>query len=89
MTDWTSKENVSTLATWIGIALLPFAIRLGIDIDQATLTALIATAIVIIIAVYSSLNPNKIDELGNAPVIETEETVLNDEYEYGDDPDGC
>lgn len=91
MTDWTSKENVSTLATWIGIAILPFAIELGIDLDQATITAIVATIIVLAIAIYSSLNPNKIDSLGNTDknTIDTNEQVLNDEYEtIGDDGDG-
>ena len=85
MTDWTSKENVSTLATWVGIALLPIIIRLGINIDQATLTAIVSTIIVIGIAVYSSLNPNKIDELGNnvEPVTDDYDNVT------GDCEDGC
>lgn len=89
MTDWTSKENISTIATWIGIAILPLLIKMGIDIDQATLTAVISTVIVIGIAVYSSYNPNKIDGLGNGSVaIDTDEPVLNDEYECGDSDDG-
>ena len=90
MTDWTSKENISTLATWIGIAILPILIKIGVDIDQATLTAIISTVIVICIAIYSSLNPNKIDGLGNGDdqvTVDTEEPVLNDEYEC--DEDGC
>ena len=91
MTDWTSKENVSTLATWIGIAILPILIKLGIDIDQATLTAIVSTVIVIGIAIYSSYNPNKIDGLGNGvAAIDCEEPVMNDEYELtGDDDGGC
>lgn len=90
MTDWTSKENVSTIATWIGIAILPLLIKAGIDIDQATLVAIISTVIVIGIAVYSSYNPNRIDGLGNGPeAIDSEETVLNDEYECEDNDGGC
>lgn len=93
MTDWTSKENVSTLATWIGIAILPVLIKLGIDIDQATLIAIVSTIIVVGIAIYSSLNPNKIDGLGNGEemgAINCEEPVMNDEYELtGDDDGGC
>lgn len=91
MTDWTSKENISTIATWIGIAILPLLIKIGIDIDQATLTAIISTIIVIGIAIYSSHNPNKIDGLGNGenPItIDAEEPVLNDEYECDEDG-GC
>lgn len=91
MTDWTSKENISTIATWIGIAILPLLIKIGIDIDQATLTAIISTIIVIGIAIYSSYNPNKIDKLGNGedPItIDAEEPVLNDEYECDEDG-GC
>lgn len=91
MTDWTSKENISTLATWIGIAILPILIKMGIDIDQATLTAVVSTVIVIGIAIYSSYNPNKIDGLGNGDepvVIDSEEPVMNDEYELTGDDDG-
>ena len=45
LTDWTNKENISTIATWIGIAILPLLIKMGIDIDQATLVAIISTII--------------------------------------------
>ncbi|MBQ2654100.1 MAG: hypothetical protein IJF83_11130 [Methanobrevibacter sp.] len=87
MTDWTSKENVSTIATWVGIAILPILIKMGIDIDQATLTAVVSTIIVIGIAIYSSYNPNKIDGLGNGePAIPVDE--LNGYGVDGED-DGC
>lgn len=87
MTDWTSKENVSTIATWVGIAILPILIKMGIDIDQATLTAVVSTIIVIGIAIYSSYNPNKIDGLGNG------ESAIHVDglngYEVAGEDDGC
>ena len=46
--------------------------------------------VTLIIAVWSSKNPNTLEWLGNSkPQIETEETVLNDEYEVVNDDDGC
>ena len=44
--------------------------------------------ITLIIAIWSSKNPNTLEVLGNAPTpVKTEEQVLNPEYEC--DEDGC
>jgi hypothetical protein len=44
--------------------------------------------ITLIIAIWSSKNPNTLKVFGNdKPTVESEEPVLNDEYEVGDD--GC
>ena len=82
LNEYLTKGNLTTFATWIGIALYPILLSYGIEIDQAVLTTLIYTLIVLIIAVISSANPNTIPWLGNNPEpLETEETVLNAEYE--------
>ena len=82
LNEYLTKGNLTTFATWIGIALYPILLSYGIEIDQAVLTTLIYTGIVLIIAIISSANPNTIPWLGNNPErLETEETVLNPEYE--------
>lgn len=67
LNEYLTKGNLTTFATWIGIALYPIFIKYGIEIDQAVLTTLIYTIIVILIAIISSANPNTIPWLGNAP----------------------
>ena len=78
------QGNISTIATWLAILITPIIINYGIDIDQATLTTFIYTGILIIIAVWSSYNPNTFKFLQNNKVfvVEDEETVMNDEYAY-------
>lgn len=78
------QGNISTIATWLAILITPIIINYGIDIDQATLTTFIYTGILIIIAVWSSYNPNTFKFLKNNKVfvVEDEETVMNDEYVY-------
>ena len=78
------QGNISTIATWLAILITPIIINYGIDIDQTTLTTFIYTGILIIIAVWSSYNPNTFKFLQNNKVfvVEDEETVMNDEYVY-------
>ena len=78
------EGNISTIATWLGILIAPIVVNYGIDIDQATLTTFIYTTILIIIAVWSSYNPNTFKFLKNNQVfsVDNEEQVLNDEYVY-------
>ncbi len=88
LNEYLTKGNLTTFATWIAIFLYPILVSYGIEIDQAVLTTLIYTLIVLIIAIISSANPNTIPWLGNKKEpLETEEMVLNDEYEC--DTDGC
>ena len=68
--------NISTIATWASILLYPFVVKYGVDIDQETLTTFIYTLIVIMIAIWSSYNPNTLKCLKNfkeAPIVETVE----------------
>ena len=82
MNEQMNIGNISTIASWISILLYPIVLKYGIDIDQAVLTTFIYNLIVIIIAVWSSYNPNSFKFLGNAEEtkVETEEDLINDEY---------
>ena len=87
LNEYLTKGNLTTFATWIGIFLYPFLVSYGIEIDQAVLTTLIYTLIVLIIAIISSANPNTIPWLGNdAPETEDYPNVsLNEDYEFGEE----
>ena len=75
-------NNISTIATFAAICLTTILAYFGYTVDQAQATTVIMGVITLIIAIWSSKNPNTFGFLGNAPApIETEETVLNDEYE--------
>ena len=81
-------NNLSTYATWTAIIVMLLQVifkYFNIEIGQNELTIIANAIIALIIAIWSSYNPNTIPWLGNAPTIETEETVLNDEYECGED----
>ena len=82
-------NNLSTYATWTAIIVMLLQVifkYFNIEIGQNELTIIANGIIALIIALWSSYNPNTIPWLGNAPTpIETEETVLNDEYECGED----
>lgn len=75
-------NNISTIATFAAICLTTILAYFGYTVDQAQTTTVIMGVITLIIAIWSSKNPNTLACLGNAPeTLETEETVLNDEYE--------
>ena len=79
-------NNISTIATFAAIIITTLLAYFGYTVDQAQLTTVLMGVITLIIAVWSSKNPNTLAWLGNAPeTLDTEETVLNDEYEYGED----
>ena len=79
-------NNISTIATFAAIIITTLLAYAGYTVDQAQLTPVLMGVITLIIAVWSSKNPNTLAWLGNAPeTLDTEETVLNDEYEYGED----
>ena len=78
-------NNSTTIATWTGIIVLIIEVickHFGIIIPHETVVMFVTGVITFIIAIISSKNPNTLAFLGNAPTpVETEETVLNDEYE--------
>ena len=84
-------NNISTYATWTALIVMLLQIickYFNIEIGQNELTIIANALIALAIAIWSSYNPNTIPWLGNAPTpVETEETILNPEYECDDD--GC
>ena len=69
-----------TIAGWIISTLAAQGYNLGID--ATTLASVIGAVIGLILAYIDAKYPNSFKWLDNASVpIETEETVLNDEYE--------
>ena len=82
------NNNLSTYATWTAIVVLILQMicrYCNIQIGESDLTIIANAIITLAIAIWSSYNLNTIPWLGNAPApIETEEPVLNDEYECDD-----
>ena len=79
-------NNISTIATFLAICITGILAYFGYSVDQAQLAAVLMSVITLIIAIWSSKNPNTFKWLGNAPTtIDSEETVLNDEYVTDDD----
>ena len=79
-------NNISTIATFLAICITGILAYFGYTVDQAQLAAVLMSVITLIIAIWSSKNPNTFEWLGNAPTtIDSEETVLNDEYVTDDD----
>ena len=82
-------NNLSTIATFAAIIITAILSYFGYTVDQNELTPLILGLITLIIAVWSSKNPNDLAILGNAKTpVESEEQVLNPEYECDND-DHC
>ena len=77
-----NTNNISTIATFAAICITGILAYFGYRVDQAQLATVLMSVITLIIAVWSSKNPNTIGALGNAPTpIDPTEPVLNDEYE--------
>ena len=85
------ENNISTYATWIAIAITGILSYFGIQYDYNALIPVIAGIITLIIAIWSSKNPNNIKWLGNEtrPPYDINEQILNDEYETTEEDDGC
>lgn len=78
-------NNISTIATFAAIILTTILAYFGYTVDQAQATTVIMGVITLIIAIWSSRNPNTLEWLGNGktednPLTE-EDLVLNEEYE--------
>ena len=76
-------NNLSTIATFLAICITGILAYFGYSVDQAQLAAVIMSVITLIIAIWSSKNPNTFEFLGNSPVAETEE----EDDVTGDDED--
>ena len=83
-------NNISTIATFIAICLTAILAYFGYSVDQAQLATVIMSVITLIIAIWSSKNPNTLKCFGNdiRPPYDINDQVLNDEYECDED-DGC
>ncbi|MBR3213323.1 MAG: hypothetical protein IKF79_02290 [Methanosphaera sp.] len=78
-------NNLSTIATFLAICITGILAYFGYTVDQAQLATVLMSVITLIIAIWSSKNPNTLACLANAPEpVETDETVLNPEYECDD-----
>ena len=93
MNDTNLTNNLSTIAVWVWVIVSPY---IADYFTQDQFTTLFVAIIGLIIAVYSSYNPNTFKFLGNDNTCtcnnETCETVMNDEYVYEDivdDEGGC
>ena len=62
-----NTNNISTIATFIAIALTALLAYFGYTVDQGQLATVLMSIITLVIAVWSSKNPNTIAALGNAP----------------------
>lgn len=71
-----NTANISTIATFLAIAITGILAYFGYTVDQAQLATVIMSIITLIIAIWSSKNPNEIAALGNAP--EPDEDVTGD-----------
>ena len=75
-------NNISTIATFAAIILTTILAYFGYTVDQAQATTVIMGVITLIIAIWSSKNPNTLEWLGNGKTEQPEESlVLNEEYE--------
>lgn len=86
-----TQNNISTIVTMIFPFIAALATKyLGVTLDQATFVAGISAIIELIFLLWSAKNPNTMGVFGNDinQTVESEEPVLNDEYECGDE-DGC
>ena len=80
-----NKGNISTIVSMLWIILCPY-------ISQYVTQEAFVSICGLIIIVWSACNPNSLEIFGNAidNTLQTEETVLNDEYETIEaDDDGC
>ena len=81
-------NNISTIATFIAICITGILAYFGYDVDQGQLATVLMSVITLIIAIWSSKNPNTLKVLGNAPAsVTSEEPILNEEYVTGDEDD--
>jgi uncharacterized membrane protein len=84
-----NQNNISTIVSMIFPFIAALAAKyFGVTLDAATTIAGISAVIELILLLWSAKNPNTIAALGNSPKpvsVDTEETVLNDEYEVDSD----
>ena len=83
-----NKENLSTIFVFVYMLIAPILVKYGYEINQELFVSAMVAIVGLLGALFSANNPNKLKVFGNdKPTVESEEPVLNDEYEVGDD--GC
>ena len=60
-----TTNNISTIATFIAICLTAILSYFGYNVEQAQIVPVVMGVITLIIAIWSSKNPNTIAALGN------------------------
>ena len=60
-------NNISTIATFLAICITMMLAYFGYTVDQTQLSTVIMSVITLIIAIWSSKNPNTLAIFGNAP----------------------
>ena len=80
-------NNISTIATFAAIIITGIVGYFGYTVDPAQLATVLMSIITLVIAVWSSKNPNTLKCFGNnvRPPYDIDNPVLNDEYECDDD----
>ena len=80
-------NNISTIATFLAICITGILAYFGYTVDQAQLATVLMSVLTLIIAIWSSRNPNTLAVFGNAKTPVADSHVLNDEYVTGDTED--
>lgn len=87
MTDYFDKKNLTTIAVWIYMLISPILVKYGIEIDQTAFVGVAVPLFGLILAIWSSRNPNDMEILGNqGPAISDD--IEEDDYEDGFDDNG-
>ena len=73
------QGNLSTILVWVYVIIAPY---IATYMSQDQFVTIMTAVVGLIITIWSAYNPNRFKFLGNAePPMQTEETVMNDEYE--------
>jgi hypothetical protein len=77
-----NTNNISTIAVFIYMLISPILVQYGYNIQQEVFVGAFVGIFGLLLAIWSSRNPNTIAALGNQPnTVDPTEPVLNDEYE--------
>lgn len=76
-------NNISTIATFAAIIITGILAYFGYTVDQTQLATVLMSIITLIIAIWSSKNPNTLEWLGNKHPTNEEypDISLNEDYE--------
>lgn len=77
-------NNISTIATFLAICITGILAYFGYTVDQGQMATVLMSVITLIIAIWSSKNPNTLEVLGNKTSPVADSKILNDEYVNSD-----